>query len=143
MQNWSHAQNSWEWNLWTHTPWFHTSDGSVHSPDPCKVHSLIKCYCLFLKNLWSIKNPGHIQIIWWDPLDPPKSDPSDSDSLGHLTHFQPWSCQINTRLTGGNGLKLIQPPTNINAYTSIATSLHDVIIVYGTSYCQVLHMLIL
>ena len=25
-----------------------------------------------------------------DPLDPPKSDPSDPDFPGHLTHFQPW-----------------------------------------------------
>ena len=26
----------------------------------------------------------------WDPLDPQKNDPSDTDCLGHPTHFQPW-----------------------------------------------------
>ena len=28
-------------------------------------------------------------ICGWDPLDPPKSDPSDSDCPGHPAHFQP------------------------------------------------------
>ena len=48
IQNWSHEQNSWEWNLWTPhaakqlinkvVSWFHTSDSSVHSTGPRFTH---------------------------------------------------------------------------------------------------------
>ena len=66
LHSWNH---SYEWNLWTlhfktawsvklvlYQWWF-----SVFLRP--KLHLLIKCQCLFLKNRWSIKNLGHIQII--------------------------------------------------------------------------------
>ena len=46
-----------------------------------------------LKNMWSIKNPGHIQMIQFvdeTHLTQQKGNPSDPDSPGHPTHFQPW-----------------------------------------------------
>ena len=46
IQNWSNTQNSWKWNLWTPhaskqlkvVSWFHTNDGSVHSPGSKFIH---------------------------------------------------------------------------------------------------------
>ena len=82
--------------------WFHTSDGSVHSLDPMFTCLLARCQYLFLKNMWSIKNPGHMQIIYFADethLTHQKSDPSDADSPGHPTHFQSWSHWCKVLLT--------------------------------------------
>ena len=87
IQNQSLAQTSWRWNLWTPPrppaskqlqiiSWFHTNDISVHSSDPKFTHLIFRSH------------PDNL-VCGWDPLNPPKSGPSDPNCLDHLTHFQP------------------------------------------------------
>ena len=60
-----------------------------------KVHSLTRCPTLFSnEHVISGLHPYNL-VSRWDPLDPPKSDPSDLDYPGHPILFQPCSLLIS------------------------------------------------
>ena len=121
IQNWSKAQNSWEWNLWTPhasklqievVSWFHTNDGSVHSLNQGSLDYQMLIIFVILKNMWSI---SYIEIrvtsisfsLWMTSIWPTKEWPniSDPDSPGHSTHSQPWVPDIKVK--SSNVLKYI------------------------------------
>ena len=94
---WSLAQTFWRWNSWTphvskhleiKISWFHTSDISVHSSDQ-KLAYTYQIPTLFSKEHVASRSHPNNLVCGWDPLDPPKSKPSDPACLGHPTHFQP------------------------------------------------------
>ena len=117
IQNWSFAQTSWRWNLWTphaskqleiKISWFYTNDISVHSSDPKFTH-LYQIPTLFSKKHVISGSHSDNLVCGWDPLDPPKRDLSDPDCPGHQTHFQPWNkaCNFTLRVYG-NDYRIIQ-----------------------------------
>ena len=60
-------------------------------PSIYQTQSLLACLMpsLFSKeHVISRSHPDNL-VCGQDPLDPPKSDPSDPDCPGHPTHFQP------------------------------------------------------
>ena len=63
-----------------------------------KISLIYQMPILFSKEyVISGSHPDNL-VCRWDPLDPPKSDPSDSDCPGHLTYFQPcYRCSRVTR----------------------------------------------
>ena len=79
--------------------WFHTSDDSVYSPDQGSLTYQMPMFFSKERVIYykSRSHPDNL-VYGWDPLDSPKSDPSDPDNLGHSTHFQPYKVYLNWQL---------------------------------------------